>query len=111
MLHLLPEARREKVLASFVHESGRAPAEIGWWIFDPYKATRVDAAKVTCPLLVVTGVEDRITPIAVVRQVAKRYGTRATFKEFGGHAHRLMDETGWEEIAAYCADWMKQNGL
>ncbi|MDH4247804.1 MAG: alpha/beta hydrolase [Deltaproteobacteria bacterium] len=111
MLHLLPEARREKVLSQFVHESGRPPAEIGLWIFDPHKATRVDAAKVTCPMLVVAGVEDRITPSAVVRKVAQRYGARVTFKEFGGHAHRLMDETGWEEIAAFCAEWMKQNGL
>ena len=40
-----------------------------------------------CPVLVIAGAEDRITPAAVVRQVAKKYKAVSTYKEFENHAH------------------------
>lgn len=111
MMHLLSEERREAVLSQLVYESGRAPAEIGLWPFDPRRAAHVPAERVTCPVLMIEGTEDRITPPFVVRKVARRYGDRATYREVPGHAHRLIDEPGWEDIATTCADWLKQQGL
>lgn len=106
MLHLLPPAERSATRAQFVPESGRAAAEIGLWPLDRRHASRVDPAKVTCPLLVIAGTEDRITPPRTVRQVARRYGEHARYREFEGHGHWLMAEPGWESVAACVADWL-----
>jgi pimeloyl-ACP methyl ester carboxylesterase len=106
MMHLLPEEERREAYDRFVYESGRAACEIGYWMFDPRNAARVDESKVTCPVLVITGAEDRITPVSVVRKVARKY--RAQYKAFDRHAHWLLGEPGWEEVAQYADNWIAQ---
>ncbi|HEY5993510.1 MAG TPA: alpha/beta hydrolase [Gallionellaceae bacterium] len=109
MMHLLPEEERRKNYDKFVYESGRAASEIGYWFFDPRGAARVDESKVTCPVLVIGATQDRITPASCVRRVAKKYRAVATYKEFANHAHWMLAEPGWEEIAEYAAGWLAQN--
>ena len=106
MLHLLPESEQKAAYEKFVYESGRAAWEIGFWILDPTRANQVDAANITCPVLVISGAEDRITPASVVKNVARKY--RAAYKEFPNHAHWVLSEPGWEDIAGYVGDWVKQ---
>jgi pimeloyl-ACP methyl ester carboxylesterase len=108
IMHRLPAEEQKRVYARNVWESGRAASEIGYWIFDRSNASRVDESQVTCPVLVIAGAQDRITPASVVRQVAKKYGTVATYQEFENHAHWVVGEPGWEEIAACVADWLEQ---
>lgn len=106
MLHRLSPAMQREVYARMVPESGRAAAEIGLWPLDPNRASRVDADAVRCPLLVIAGSEDRITPASVVRKVATRYGEQATFRVYPQHAHWVVAEPGWEAIAHCSADWI-----
>lgn len=106
MLHLVPAEDRRALYDRFVHESGRAVFEIGYWFFDASGASRVDEAKVTCPVLVVAGGQDRITPAWVVRQVARKYRAVSTYREFERHAHWVVGEAGWEEVAGAVADWL-----
>jgi pimeloyl-ACP methyl ester carboxylesterase len=58
--------------------------------------------------LVVSGAEDRITPASVVRKVADKYKAVSTYKEFENHAHWVIGEPGWEKIAEFVSDWLKQ---
>lgn len=109
MLHLLPPEEQKAAYGRFVYESGRSAAEIGFWLVDPRKASRVDASKVTCPVLTIAGAEDRITPASVVRKVAGRYRKTGTYREFPAHAHWVVSEPGWQEIAAYIHDWLEQS--
>jgi len=106
MLHLLPEAERRRIYDRMVYDSGRAIFEIGYWFLDAHGASRVDESKLGCPVLVVAGAEDRITPAWFVRQVARKYGTVSTYREFDGHAHWVVGEPGWERVAAYVGDWL-----
>jgi hypothetical protein len=48
----------------------------------------------------------RITPVSVVRQVAEKYREVVIYKEFAGHAHWVVGEPGWEEIAEYVIEWL-----
>lgn len=105
-LHLLPENEQKETYDKFVYESGRAAFEIGYWLFDSRGASRVDESKVTCPVLVVAGSIDRITPVSVDRQVAKKYSAVSTYKEFGNHAHWILGEPHWQEVAEYVGDWL-----
>ena len=68
---------------------------------------RVDARKVTAPMLILSGKEDRITPVWVIRQIARKY-KHATYKEFPNHAHWIVSEPNWEEVAEYVAEWLKK---
>ncbi|MEE8434729.1 MAG: alpha/beta hydrolase [bacterium] len=106
MLHLMPENERRPIYDAFGYESGRAAAEIGFWLLDRTRASRVDPAQVTCPVLVVAGKEDRIVPASVVKQVARRY--RAEYVEMENHAHWVVAEPGWRDVAAVAADWLEK---
>ena len=108
MLHLLTPEQQKQTYKRFVYESGRAAFEIGFWLLDGKRATEVDEKKVTCPMLIISGAEDRITPASVQRQTAKKYKHIATYKEFPNHAHWIMGEPGWEEVAKLIHDWLKR---
>lgn len=108
MLHLLPGKEQKESYDKFVYESGRAAFELGYWLIDSKSASKVNAAKVTCPVLVVAGAEDRITPASVVRQVAKKYSAVSSYKEFKNHAHWMVAEPRWQEVAEYISDWLRQ---
>lgn len=106
ILNMLPVEERREIYDKFVCESGRAAFEIGFWLFDSKGAAKVNESKVICPVLVVAGAEDRITPASVVRKVAKKYEAVSTYKEFENHAHWVIGEPGWEDIAGYVSDWL-----
>jgi pimeloyl-ACP methyl ester carboxylesterase len=106
MLKLLPPDEQKTVYGRFVYESGRAASEIGFWYLDPKKASRVDEKKVDCPVLVIAGSQDKITPASVVKNVARKYGAQATYKEFPDHAHWVVGEPGWQEVAGFAAGWL-----
>lgn len=108
MLHLLPPEQQQQAYAHFVYESGQAAFEIGYWLLDRQQTTRVPTEKVTCPILMLVGQEDRITPLYVQRKIANKYNDLVTYREFSNHAHWLIGEKGWENIVGYAADWMSK---
>jgi pimeloyl-ACP methyl ester carboxylesterase len=105
-LGLLPADQKMKEFDKFVYESGRAAFEIGFWYLDPGKASHVDESNVTCPVLIIAGTEDRMTPVSVVRKIAGKYNAVAEYMEFENHGHWLIGESGWEKIAQYSSDWL-----
>lgn len=113
---------RHEIYNQLVHESGRAAFQIGFWplywavkwicfgwVFGFQIPTEVNPKQVTCPVLVHIGEEDRITPQSVGEQVAKRYDV--TPIHWAHHAHWLIGETGWEEIAQHCLEWIHAQEL
>ena len=103
---LSPEEQRS-TYARLVHESGRAASEMGFGFLDPRHATRVDAAGIGCPVLLVSASDDRLTPASVVRKTAAFLGPEVMLREFPGHGHWVVGEPGWEDIAAFVADWLE----
>lgn len=109
LLHRLPPEERREVYGRFGPESGRAVFEIGLWLIDARHAARVIAEKVDCPILVVGGREDRMTPTWAVRRVARRYG--AIYREYEHHAHWLIGEPDWQDIAGDVLAWVNAQVL
>ncbi|MFC1939190.1 alpha/beta hydrolase [Chloroflexota bacterium] len=107
-LQLMTTEEQEKLFGKFVYESARAACEIGFSFFDTKKAARVDESKVTCPVLVIGAVQDRIAPASVVRNVADKYKAVSTYKELADHAHWVIGEPGWQEIAGYVSNWINE---
>jgi non-heme chloroperoxidase len=99
-----PQAQR-RIFDMFSAESGLALFELFFWMFDQQRATAVDAAKVTCPVLVVSGSDDKVISPVTGRKVAALYAN-ATFEEDAGRGHFLIMEEGAAKLAARCADWV-----
>ena len=97
-LNRLSPERQAWAYAQLQAESGRAMRELA------LGAIAVDPASVRCPTLVVGAGDDRITPPAVQRRIAERYGSE--YVEVSGHAHMLMLEDGWERPFARVLDWL-----
>jgi pimeloyl-ACP methyl ester carboxylesterase len=108
MLQLLTPEEQREVYNKYVYESGRAAFEMGFWFLNREKASRVDESKITCPVLVIAGKLDRITPHSVVQKVAEKYRTVSTYKLFDNHSHWVVSEPGWEEVADYVDRWLEQ---
>ena len=106
MLNLLSPEMQKSVYETFVYESGRVVAETGLWMMGGGTGAKVDEKKISVPMLLIGAGKDRITPAWVQRQTARKYRNVAQYKEFPDHAHWIVSEPGWEEVAAYIADWL-----
>jgi pimeloyl-ACP methyl ester carboxylesterase len=104
-LNRLPPAEQRPVFDRFGPESGRALFELFFWVFDQTGATAVDIDRVRCPVLVLSGTDDRIVSLATARATAEPY-RNATFWELQGHGHMLVLEPGADAIARRIADWI-----
>lgn len=109
MLNRFDEPDARALYGTMVDESGRAAAEIAYWMFDGQRANEADAAATVCPVLVIAGRRDRATPASVVRKVARRYGPRATYHEYPDNGHWVLSEPGWQTIAETCETWIRRN--
>jgi non-heme chloroperoxidase len=110
VFNLCPQREWQVNYDRFVFESGRAIREIGMWFLDPRKASRVDASAITCPTLVVSGSNDKCVLPSVARRIAAKYRHVSSYKEFTDHAHMVLSEPGWQDVAAYVADWLESSG-
>ncbi|HSJ63305.1 MAG TPA: alpha/beta fold hydrolase [Gemmatimonadaceae bacterium] len=98
-LNRIPAAERARVQGRFVADSGRAARDVLLGI-------PVDAERVRCPVLVLSGSEDHYIPPRVVRRIARRY--RAPFREYFGHGHMMPIEPGWETPLREMEHWLDQ---
>lgn len=87
-------------------ESGRVMFELFLWMFDNNQTTKIDYEAVTCPILMVSGSDDRAIPPSTSRLMAERHGSCVTFHEASGYGHYLTLEPAWQEIAELCSDWI-----
>lgn len=81
-----------------VPDSGRAGLEMS------VGAVAVNESRVTAPVLVAVGLDDRFIVPRVARAVARKYGAELrTYRSFG---HLMPTEPGWEGPATEIIEWM-----
>lgn len=101
------EKEARDIYATLIPESGRCLFELAFWYLDGAHASLVDAERMTCPLLFITGAEDRLTRPQLGARTARYYGHRARFELMPGRGHWLPSEPGWELIAARAAHFFE----
>lgn len=99
LFNCLPEAERRQAYDTFVPESGLVSREV-------VQGIPIDASRVRCPVLCLSGRQDAVVPVSLVRSVARKYG--ADMREYERHGHLLMREPGWETIAADVQMWLSR---
>ncbi len=108
VFQLMPFIEQKRMHDQFIFESGKAAAEIGLPMFDKNKATGVDETRISCPVLICAGAQDRTIPLDSVKKMHKKYSRIATLKVYEDHAHWLLGETGWENVAQDIDDWLQE---
>jgi non-heme chloroperoxidase len=98
ILNRIPPAERKTLYHKGLPQSGRLLLEL------TVGSLAVDASKVHCPMLIIAGSEDRMTPPKTVRKIALKY--QADFREYTGFAHMLNLEPEWEQIALDILHWL-----
>jgi pimeloyl-ACP methyl ester carboxylesterase len=101
----LDPAAQRRIFDMFSPESGRALFELFFWMFDLQRTIAVETDKVACPVLVVSGSQDKVISPVTGRKIAQLYRD-VTFQEDPGRGHFLIMEEGAAQLAARCADWM-----
>lgn len=107
------EVEQRKIHGRLVYESGKAATEIAFWLF--YRKPRPSHVdKVRCPMLFIAAKDDKITPAKFVVKNARKYGACADpdapkhYKVFPNHAHWVLGEPNWKEIALYVEAWLRR---
>ena len=106
----LPATRQQELFNLLVPESGRAVFEAGFAALDSSKATRVDFDKITAPVLILHGTDDRIVIVQGSRPLVGKY-RNATLKEYAGSGHWLFEESVNGKIFEDVRGWLKGQGL
>jgi len=97
-LHDLPVEEQTELVSTLGAESGRAYRSM------IMGTSRVRASDVRCPVLCVSGSEDRIISRSVARRVAAHYG--ADHQVLRGRGHWLLARTGLETVAQPVLEWL-----
>lgn len=106
LLNKIPAAQQQTFYNLLGYESGRAAFEIGFWLVDKHQASRVDFAQIDCPMLMLSGAQDHITPASVHLKVAQKY-SQAEHKIYPDHAHWIMSEPGWQAVLNDVSQWLE----
>lgn len=93
----IPQSQRRPLYRRYTPDSGRA-------IRATYlPGISVDRTRVRLALLCLVGEEDATIPPRCVESLARRYG--GSFGSLAGHAHELVAEPGWQQVAEQVATW------
>ena len=93
-----PLSDRDQFFARMVAESGRVGLQLS------FGAIAVHESRVTVPVLVMTGLDDKFVVPRVARALARKYS--AQLLEYQSFAHNIMTEPGWEGPCAGAVEWM-----
>jgi len=102
------EETARELFADLVCDSGRANCEIVFPFLDRGKATTVNFAAVTTPVLAIGGECDRIIAPQVARKTAARYG-RGTFVEIPHFDHFVFSGHGLPVTMSHIDDWIAKH--
>lgn len=102
----VPPEKHKAIYAGLVEESGRAVFEIGFWLLDRRHASRVDASAIQCPVYIVSGGDDRLTPASVVRKLGRLY-PQASLRHYPDRGHWVLDDNDTDEMTAEIANWLQ----
>ena len=106
--NMLSPQMQHDIHARLGSESGRVLFEFFFWMYDVHQTTFVDPSKVTCPLLFISGTEDKAVPPSTARVMAERYET-SEFLAVDGACHYIQFDEQWPETAAKMLVWLNRN--
>jgi pimeloyl-ACP methyl ester carboxylesterase len=106
-LNRIPSEMQRAIFNQFGPESGRALFELFFWMFDSNEASAVELDRVRCPVLCISGSDDRLISPGTARLTAEGLA-HAVYWEAPDGGHMLLVEPGAEQIAHRIVDWLPE---
>ena len=97
-----------EIIQMSTFESGRATWQIAMWFLFRQAPTRVDYHKINCPVLLIGGTEDKITPLKIQKKLKKRYAARSVLKVIEGACHWTIGGSYFPEIKQSLFSWLNE---
>lgn len=100
VFHRLSPEEQRAAYSLLVADSGTAMRDL------LFGAVKVNEHRVTCPVLAISGHEDRMVAKGVVARVANKYA--CDYWCYARKSHWLVQEPGWEEVARDIHRWLTE---
>src|SRR5262249_43079432 len=101
----VPADQQRAVFDRFGPESGLALFQLFFWMLDQTGATSVATDRVRCPVLCLSGADDKLVSLLTPQATAINY-RGPPFWKADGHGHMLLVEPGADKIAERIAAWI-----
>ena len=98
---------QQEINDSCTFESGMATLQISMGLLLRSRASsHVNIQKISCPVLVIGGTADRITPINIQRSIAQRFGQQAQLVEISDCCHWTVGGRYFDQIQTEIFTWL-----
>ncbi|MDO6442229.1 alpha/beta hydrolase [Marinobacter sp. 2_MG-2023] len=99
---------QKDIYESCTYESGMATFQISIGsLLGSRSATHVNTRSIECPVLIVGGTADRITPINIQRSIAQRFGKQASLVEIENCCHWTVGGAYFPEVRSRIFKWLQ----
>jgi pimeloyl-ACP methyl ester carboxylesterase len=88
------------------YESGRVTFQLALWFLFRRPPSKVNYQAIDCPVLVIGGTKDKITPIKVQHKIARKYGTKASIQVIDGACHYTVGGSFFPAIDQTIFTWL-----
>ena len=102
-------AIHKEIIQATTLESGKATWQISMWFLFRKPPTRVYYDNIKCPVLLIAGTEDKITPLEIQQKLAKKYSSKAELKVIEGACHWTIGGSFFPEIKDAMFSWLNKN--
>ncbi len=102
-----PEVQQD-LYEKTTYESGLATFQLSMWFLFRLAPTRVVYERITCPVLMLGGDEDKITPIGIQRKVHRLFAGKAKLLELPGVCHWTVGGTALPVVYRHIDSWLSE---
>lgn len=102
-------AIHREIIQTATYESGKVTWQISMWFLFRKPPTRVRYENIKCPVLLISGTEDKITPIKLQRKLALKYSDKAELKVIEGACHWTIGGSYFPQIKETLFDWLNKH--
>lgn len=92
-------------------ESGLVSWQMAMWFLYRKAPSYVDEKLITCPVLILGGTKDRITPFKIQKALAKKYQHTAHLVELDGACHWTVSGNHLEKIEHTLLNWLDNQAV
>ena len=103
-----PPHIQEDLAKKVTLESGLASTEIGMWFLFKSPPSRVNFDKIKCSVLVLAGLEDKITPPALQRKIHSHFKSPASIRLLEDVCHWTVGGTYLPRVKAHIFSWLSE---
>jgi pimeloyl-ACP methyl ester carboxylesterase len=103
-----PSDIQEDLATKVTLESGLASTEIGMWFLFRKPPTKVNYQNISCPVLIVSGLKDKITPPKLQQKIHSRFRSPASLRLLEEVCHWTIGGTYLPRVKAHIFSWLSE---